>query len=191
MSSFAFIPDIAPATYADLEKLRPDQRGEIIFGELCMTPRPAFAHMHVVSVVGARLMGEFQFKSPSGAGGSWIFVHEPELRIGGDAIIPDIAAWRTERHEQIVGDYPSIAPDWVCEILSPSTAKRDWTSKADWYLQNGVQWYWIVDPRKKFVQCFKAGASQWEPVGEAAESAHANLDPFSELSLNIGEFWLN
>ncbi len=191
MSAFAFVPPIARATYADLESLRPDVRGEIVFGELCMTPRPALVHMHVASVIAGRLMGVYQFKGAGGSGGDWVFVHEPELRIEGDAIIPDIAGWRAERYRQISTDYPDVAPDWVCEILSPSTERRDWTTKADWYLQHGVRWYWIVDPRARSIECFEASGTLWQGVGKARAADTARLAPFAELALNVGEFWLD
>jgi Uma2 family endonuclease len=192
MSAFAFVPPIARATYSDLELLRPDVRGEIVYGEMCMTPRPDNRHARAAMVLAQALAPLDRSRYSGGGGGEgWLFLFEPELRIEGDAVIPDIAGWRAERYRQISTDYPDIAPDWVCEILSPFTERRDWTSKADWYLQHGVRWYWIVDPRARSIECFEASGTLWQSVGKARASDTARLAPFAELALNVGEFWLD
>src|SRR3989304_8389754 len=110
------------ATYADLLEVGEDKIAEIVDGDLYASPRPAIPHGVCMTSLAAELAGPFQF-GRGGPGGWWILV-EPELHLAADVLVPDLAGWRRERLQK-PPNAPAIdlAPDWVCEILSPSTER--------------------------------------------------------------------
>ena len=97
---------------------------EIGDGVLHVQPRPAPRHALAGSALGAVLMGPFGM-GRGGPGGWWI-LDEPELHFGDDVLVPDLAGWRRERMPELPdAAYFTLAPDWVCEVLSPSTRRID------------------------------------------------------------------
>src|ERR1700690_1278142 len=133
------------ATYEDLLAV-PDRRvAEIIDGVLVTMPRPAALHAWASSSLGGELHGPFM-RGRGGPGG-WILLDEPELHLHGDVLVPDLAGWRRERMPELP-DAPAfeLAPDWVCEVLSPSTAATDRAQKMPIYAREGVGHAWLVGP---------------------------------------------
>src|SRR5207253_1082001 len=117
---------------------------EIIDGELYTMPRPATPHAAAASALGEELGPPF--KRSRGGPGGWILLHEPELHLGRDIVSPDLAGWRRERMPLLPkAAYIELAPDWVCEVLSPSTQGRDRTIKLALYRREGVAHVWWVD----------------------------------------------
>jgi len=113
-----------PATYADLQALPEHVVGELISGELHISPRPAAPHTVAASRLGGGLSGPFD--EGRGGPGGWIILDEPELHFGEDVLVPDLAGWRRERMPRPPRAAAfTLAPDWVCEVLSPSTAALD------------------------------------------------------------------
>src|SRR5512142_1943672 len=108
------------ATYDDLLGLPSHVVGELLEGSLVVSPRPASRHARAASGLGGELHGPFQ-RGRGGPGG-WIILDEPELHLGGNVLVPDLAGWRRERMPQLpdVAAF-ELAPDWVCEVLSAST----------------------------------------------------------------------
>ena len=126
-----------PATYADLEALPDIVVAELVNGELHASPRPAPRHARAGSVLGGCLMPPFD--SGSGGPGGWWILFEPELRFGEDTVVPDLAGWRRHRMPRFPATaYFTVAPDWVCEVLSPSTARLDRVAKLQVYAREGV-----------------------------------------------------
>src|SRR2546430_2584694 len=131
-----------PATYADIEALAPNMVGEIIRGVLYANPRPAPRHARASSVLGGRIGGTFDWGE--GPGG-WIILDEPELHLGEDIIVPDIGGWRRERMPSLPeAAFFTQAPDWLCEVLSPSTAGADRAEKMPVYAREHVAHVWLV-----------------------------------------------
>ena len=145
-----------PATYADIEALPPNVVGEILFGRLVTHPRPARPHVHASSMLGYELIGPFT-KGLNGPGG-WHIYDEPEVHVNGHVVVPDIAGWRNER---LSDDFDvarfMIAPDWVCEFLSPSTQRHDKGEKRAVYSEIGVTHLWYIDPPEVFVTSIRTG----------------------------------
>ena len=113
-----------PATFDDLVKLPDNLVAEILHGELHASPRPALRHSRTERSLGSAIGGPYN-DGIGGPGGWWILA-EPELHLGADVLVPDLAGWRRTRMPEVPDAvYATIAPDWVCEILSPSTAKID------------------------------------------------------------------
>ena len=133
------------ATYDDLFNLPEHLIGEILHGQLITQPRPAPRHARRTSVIGAELMAPYD-KGRGGPGGWWI-LDEPELHLGPHILVPDLAGWRRERMPVFPETaYFTLAPDWVCEVLSPGTARIDRVVKMPLYAEQGVAWLWLVDP---------------------------------------------
>lgn len=177
-----------PATYADLEALPPHQVGEIIAGELYASPRPATPHALVASSLGGELIGPFQ-RARGGPGG-WIILYEPELHMGGDVLVPDLAGWRRERMPKLPR-VPALtqAPDWLCEVLSPSTRLRDRNKKLPAYAREGVRYVWFVDPDVRTLEVFRLEGPRYTLLGTYENEATVHAEPFEALALSLRVLW--
>jgi Uma2 family endonuclease len=177
-----------PATYADLEALPPHVVGEILTGELYASPRPAIPHAWASSRLGGLLLGAFDLAT-KGPGG-WTLLDEPELHLGPDVLVPDVAGWRRER-------LPApprlaalkLAPDWVCELLSPSTEARDRVLKLPIYAREGVEFVWLVDPDVRTLEVFHLTGPHYTLLASYAENAPVRAEPFATLEFSLGVLW--
>ena len=112
------------AEYRDLFELPEHVIGEILNGQLITQPRSAPKHARASSIVGSELVGPYD-QGRGGPGGWWI-LDEPEMHLGPHILVPDLAGWRRERMPALPDEaYFALAPDWVCEVLSPGTARID------------------------------------------------------------------
>ena len=176
------------ATYADIEALPENMVGQIIDGELIAMSRPASPHAVAHSTIGALLLTTFQVGQR--APGGWWIVNEPELHFGEDVLVPDIAGWRRERMPQMRRvPFFTLAPDWVCEVLSPSTASLDRKRKREIYAREGVEYVWLVDPGTRTLEVFRRQESQWVALGTYSGEARVRAEPFEALELDLGALW--
>jgi Uma2 family endonuclease len=184
------------ATYADLEAVPPNMVAELIGGVLHTLPRPAPRHARVSSRLGGELVGPFDI-GKSGPGG-WVILDEPELHFPDpsapgeiDAVVPDLAGWRVERMPELPDTaYFTLAPDWVCEVLSPSTAKLDREEKLPLYAREGVRWAWLVDPIACALEVFVLGAERrWRAAGVHRGEARVRVEPFDAIELDLTLLW--
>jgi Uma2 family endonuclease len=176
------------ATYADLEAVPPHLVAELVDGELYVSPRPASTHARAAGRLYGQLEGPFDLGR--GGPGGWLLLFEPELHLGEDVLVPDIAAWRRERMPEmpeVVGF--TLAPDWVCEVLSPSTAKLDRDKKMKVYAREGVRHLWLVDPLRQELEVYELEGSRWEPRGTHTGQARVHAEPFTPLLLELGVLW--
>ncbi len=178
-----------PATYADLEALPSHVVGELVAGELHATPRPAMPHALASSSLLYELVGPFQRKL--GGPGGWLIVHEPELHLGGDVLIPDLAGWRLERlpEEELRATAVKLAPDWLCEVLSPSTEALDRAGKLDAYAREGVRHVWLVNPTLRTLEVFRLQGSHYLLLGTHTGEATVRAEPFDALALQLRVLW--
>jgi Uma2 family endonuclease len=178
------------ATYEDLYSIPENMTGEIVDGELIVTPRPARSHVYAASVLGTKVAAPYQFGEGGGPGG-WIILIEPEVGLGKDIFVPDLAGWREERFpESEDHNWISVAPDWICEILSPATAKNDKTEKMPAYARSGVLYVWLIDPIAKTLDVFRLESGRWVVIGLHAEDDKVRAEPFSEVEIDLGSLWL-
>ena len=176
------------ATYADLEAVPPNLVAEIIDGELVTHPRPAPRHGVASSVLGMKLGESFQLGG-DGPGG-WIFIDEPELHLGPHVVVPDIAGWRRERFAVMPETaYIETVPDWVCEVLSGSTERRDRTSKRRIYAEAGVRHLWLIDPRFQLLEVFVLTDGHWLLTGTWSSNDAVSAHPFDALSFSLADLW--
>ena len=177
-----------PATYADLEALPPHVVGEIVAGELYASPRPASRHAVVSSCLGGELIGPFG-RGRGGPGG-WILLDEPELHLAEDVLVPDLAGWRRERMPQVpdVAAF-TLAPDWVCEVLSPSTRTLDRKAKLPVYAREGVPHVWLMDPRTLTLEVFALVDGHYTALLTHTGTAPVRAVPFDAVSLDLPFIW--
>jgi Uma2 family endonuclease len=176
------------ATYDDVLKAPEHLVAEIIDGELHTSPRPASPHALAASSLGDELISPFQ-KRRGGPGGWWILI-EPELHLQSDVLVPDLAGWRVER----MPEYPNtpffkLAPDWLCEVLSPSTAYLDRTKKLGVYARERVPCVWLIDPINKTLEVLRLDGSTW--IVHANYGAHDRIRaiPFDAIEIDLGYLW--
>jgi Uma2 family endonuclease len=177
-----------PATYADLEALPEHVVGELIAGELYVSPRPAAPH----TVAGSRLGGELsvRFDRGSGGPGGWIILFEPELHFGEDVLVPDFAGWRRERMPRPPRTAAfTLAPDWVCEVLSPSTAALDRGVKLPVYAREGVRHVWFVDPEARTLEVLQLEGGRSMLLATYTGLARVRAEPFEAIELELAFLW--
>lgn len=181
-------PAKKPATYQDVVDAPPNMVAEILDGDLSLSPRPAYGHSFVSSGVGMDLGNPFQ-RGRGGPGGWWI-LDEPEIHLGPDVLVPDLAGWRKERMPEF-RDVPwtDLRPDWVCEVLSPSTRRIDLVQKARIYARAGVPWLWFADPVARVVEVRQLRDGQWVIQQTADGTEPARLPPFEAIELNPGDWF--
>jgi Uma2 family endonuclease len=176
------------ATYEDVLNAPEDKVAEILDGELFLSPRPAMPHVGVQAAIQGSLWSRFDGgeRRPTG----WIVVTEPELHLGTAVIVPDVAAWRRERLPSLP-DRPwlDLAPDWVCEVLSPTTERADRGRKLRVYAAAGVAHAWLVKPSDRTLEVLRLREGAWTLVGVWEDAAVIRVEPFDALDLELGRLW--
>jgi len=176
------------ATYEDLLAVPAHLVAELINGALITNPRPAARHARAASSLGGELYGPFD-RGKGGPGG-WILLDEPELHLRGDVLVPDLAGWRRQRMPELPDTAAfDLAPDWVCEVLSPSTAATDRAEKMPIYAREGVPHLWLVDPLAKTLEACRLENDRWTVLGTWRDDARVRVEPFAELELELAELW--
>ena len=176
------------ATYQDVLDAPPNMVAEVVGGALYTHPRPAMPHAWAASGLGGTLSQPFNF-GRGGPGGWWIVV-EPELHLGEDIVVPDLAGWRRENMpEYPVAAYCSQAPDWACEVLSPSTCALDKGPKQAIYAREGVAHLWFVDPDARTLAAFSLRGGDYALIGERAGDDPVSLPPFDAIGFSLGDLW--
>jgi len=177
-----------PATYDDLVKLPDNLVAEIVGGELHASPRPAPPHAEAGAVVGAGLVPPFHL-GRGGPGGWWI-LYEPELHLGPDVLVPDWAGWRRARMPHLPKTaYFPLAPDWVCEILSPSTSALDRVQKLTIYGREYVSFAWLIDPLARTLEVLRLDGGCWTILAAHAGTDVVRAEPFTEIELELPALW--
>jgi Uma2 family endonuclease len=176
------------ATYEDVLNAPENKVAEILDGELFLSPRPAPAHALAHFSLGA-LIGNPFHHGIGGPGGWWI-LNEPELHLGENVLVPDLAGWRRERMAAMPHEaYFTLPPDWVCEVLSPSTTRIDRLRKLPIYAAAGVPFAWLVDPLERIVEALQLRDGAWSIVAAHGDTEVARLAPFGALALQIARLW--
>jgi Uma2 family endonuclease len=177
------------ATYDDLIAVPENFVAEIFDGELYATPRPSIPHAHAASVLAIEVGGPFH-RGRNGPGGWWVLV-EPELHLGADVLVPDVAAWRRSRMPAMPSDaYLILPPDWVCEVLSPATESIDRSKKLSIYAREGVAHAWLVNPALRLLEVMSLAAERWSLVAPYQGDAKMRAEPFEEIELELAALWV-
>jgi Uma2 family endonuclease len=181
------------ATYDDVLAAPEHQVAEILDGELFLSPRPASPHARASSILGSELTGPFDRipSDPARPGGWWI-LDEPELHLAQDVVVPDIAGWRRERMPRIPdAAWFDLAPDWLCETLSPSTANIDRTRKLRIYAREGVRHVWLVDPLARTLEVLSLEEGRWVIAETHAGDDVVRAAPFAAVEIELARLWID
>jgi Uma2 family endonuclease len=176
------------ATYEDLVELPDHLVAEIVDGRLHASPRPAMPHTLAASILGGVLGPPFHERI-GGPGGWWI-LDEPELHFTADVLVPDLGGWRRERMPKLPSTAAiSLAPDWVCEVASPSTERLDRVEKLPVYAREGVGHVWLVNPLSRTLEVFRRDGSTWTLVVAHGGGGMVRVEPFDAIEWELGRLW--
>jgi Uma2 family endonuclease len=187
-------PTRRPAKLEDLLAVPEDLVGEIMDGELVVTPQLGAQG----GFTRAALLGELDRRRGGAEGGGsagwWIF-DGPRLRLGANVLVPDLTGWRRQRMPRPPQNNNAgkptfeLPPDWACEVLSPSTAVIDRTRKLDIYARHGVCWLWLVDAVHRTVEVLWLEGDEWVIAGNFGGDQRARLPPFDSIELELAHLW--
>ena len=177
------------ASYEDIIALPENLVGEILHGQLHTHPRPAPKHAHAYSALGYSLGGPFS--GGYGGPGGWWILDEPELHLGADVVVPDLAGWRREGMPELpTTAWFELAPDWACEILSPSTARIDRAVKMPLYAREGVQHLWLVDPDARTLEVYRLQPDgHWLLHRTLTQDDAVSEPPFDAITFRLDVLW--
>lgn len=182
------VPAKKVASYQDVLDAPEHWVAEILDGDLHLSPRPAKRH----AVALAALHDELgpPFRRGRGGPGGWIILEEPELHLAADILVPDLAGWRVQRMPVLDDQaYFTEVPDWIAEVLSPATAKRDRTDKLRIYAREGVRWAWLVDPSHRTLEVLRLQDQQWLLLGAWRDDERVRAEPFDAIELELSTLW--
>lgn len=176
------------ATYEDVLAAPPHMVAELVNGALHLQPRPAARHGFAGSRLGMEVGGPFD-RGRGGPGGWWI-IFEPELHLGENVLVPDIAGWRREN----MPEFPNtaafeITPNWVCEVLSRSTRQFDLVEKRDLYGEVGVEHLWFVDPNARTLEAFVNRDGAWTLITALKNDDKVSVPPFDAIEFELSALW--
>ena len=177
-----------PATYDDLLKVPDTKVAELINGTLYEFARPGTTHLSATSALG-EILGP-PFKQGKGGPGGWVILDEPELHLGADILVPDLAGWRREQMPELPdAPFLTLAPDWVCEVLSPSTAALDRSERLPIYGTHGVKYVWFIDPSIRTLEVLKRDGDRWQVLVVFSGDGPVRAEPFEAIELALSDLW--
>jgi Uma2 family endonuclease len=178
------------ATYQDVLDAPEHMIAEIIAGELHLSPRPGMPATRIGSSIGQKLGYLFEDGGGGSDAGGWQILWEPELHLGDEIVVPDLAGWRVERLDVVPEDaFLTLPPDWVCEVLSKSTEKIDRTEKMPLYASVGIPHAWLVHPRKRTLEAFRRHEATWLSIGLFKDTDRVRIEPFDAIELDLAALW--
>jgi Uma2 family endonuclease len=178
-------------TYADYVKFKFDYMVELIRGRIFkMSPAPRIAHQKISTNL-TRLIANFLENKTCQV------YHAPI-----DVILPiaskkDYNATTVVQPDLVIICNPAIiqetgcfgVPDFLIEILSPSTAKKDYQNKYDVYEEAGVNEYWIVSPEALTVEIFVLENKKYKRVGTFLDGDIIGSVTLPGLEINVDEIF--
>jgi Uma2 family endonuclease len=174
------------ATYDDLREVPDHFVAEMFDGDLYVSPRPALLHANAATGLASEIRSSFHRRSPGG----WVILVQPELHFGRDVLVPYVAGWRRERLPDVPAEaYLTLAPDWICEVLSPSTVSLDRSKKLRIYAREGVGHAWLVDPLAQTLEVLSLDAGNWKHAGQYQGAARVRVVPFDVIELDLRTLW--
>lgn len=182
------VPARRAATYEDVLATPAHLVAQVVGGVLETQARPGGRHQYAVSGINDEIGPPF--RRGRGGPGGWLILEEPELHLGHEILVPDLAGWRSLRAPSLDGAYFDVAPDWVCEVLSPSTQRFDRVQKLPVYAREAVKHAWLVDPLAKTLEVFRLESGRWSLLNAFAENERVRAEPFDAIELDLSLLWV-
>jgi len=174
--------------YKELCDLPQNVVGQILNGELVVSPRPAPKHSIASSGLGGKLFDPYQ--SGKGGPGGWWILDEAEVHLDGHVFVPDLAGWKKERVPKLPeAAYFEISPDWVCEVVSPSSGRHDRVTKMNLYAQFNIPYYWLIDPQNRTLEVFALEGERWILNSSFGKDDKVSAQPFDAIEFDLGDLW--
>lgn len=102
-----------------------------------------------------------------------------------------MAGWKKERFPfEEESNWISVAPDWICEVLSPGTLRKDKIIKMPIYGRYKVKYFWLIDPQAKTLDVLRLEGGNWVVAGLFYENDKVRAQPFEETEIDLAELWL-
>lgn len=180
------------ATFADMATLEAEGRCiELVGGGIVDKASPSAAHADAQGALAALLRPRFHRQDGDEPPGGWWILPEVDIAFGlHDVLRPDVAGWRRARVPVRPSSYPvDVSPDWVCEVLSPSTAHRDLGVKREIYHRHEVAHYWVVDVEKQILLVYRREPAGYTLVLSAGPGERVRAEPFDACSLDMDELF--
>jgi Uma2 family endonuclease len=180
------------ATYDDLMRLPEDVHGEVLDGVVRTLPGALPEHGRVQRSLSRYVGGPFDDDDGGGGPGGWWILIETDVRFSPYQIVrPDVVGWRRARLESPWGKRPiDTTPDWICEVVSPTSRRRDRIDKSRLYLASGVPHYWLVDPEERTLECYTVHDGYWLQTGVYEDScAEARIPPFESVVIPVARLF--
>ncbi|AYO81299.1 Uma2 family endonuclease [Methylobacterium brachiatum] len=179
---------VRQATYADLEAVPDHLVAEIVDGALethgSLPPVQGAAAFSLAAILGAHTSRRRD--DPD----AWIYMSKPELRFGPQVVVPDLAGWRRERMPTEPEDaFIETSPDWVCEILSPSTIRLDRGRKRRIYGEAGVKFLWLLDSAAGTLEGFALADGRWLLLDTVLRGETVAIPPFDAVPFPLDDLF--
>lgn len=179
------------ATIEDWLAIPEERRAELVGGRIVYQGMPGPVHGRTQGAIISLVRGSYD-RRPAGAGrpGGWWLSMEVDMEIAGLGCRPDVLGWRRDKHttlpEPDARGVVTSVPDWICEVLSPSTAHVDLGEKRLGYHRAGVEHYWIADPHNATLTVLRRTADGYliELVAGRGDSVRAQ--PFAAVEIDVG-----
>ena len=178
------------ASYQDVLDAPDNMVAQIINGEVYLHARPSDLHAWASGILYLQLMQRFGLDESGDGLGDWVILIEPELHLGADVLVPDIGGWLAENYpRRRINPWFRVVPDWVCEVLSPTTRNKDLGKKRDIYARDGVPYLWVVDPVARKLQVSALADGKWHEVSTMANAETVSAPPFETMKIPLARLW--
>lgn len=174
------------AGYDDIISAPDDKIAESVGGDLYLSPRPRMRHSHATAALTSSLHSEFHHDRADG----WWILYEPEVWLFGDVLVPDLAGWKRTRLPELPdASGVEIPPDWICEVLSPSTERFDRNMKLPLYAHHGVSHAWVVDLTQRRLEIYERDKTEWRLLGRHSGITVVSAPPFEAAPIDLSALW--
>ncbi|WP_158623829.1 Uma2 family endonuclease [Corallococcus llansteffanensis] len=151
--------------------------GEALDGVLYISSPPTARSKGLTSLLG---------RAPAG----WWWTAAPRLLMGQDVLVPDLAGWVGGRPATMgPGAFIDHRPDWICEVLSPASAKLDLATKLPRYARAGIQHAWVINPVNHVLEVFRLDHERWVLKHAFVGEERVRAEPFEGVELALSPFW--
>lgn len=180
----------SPVTILDWLRVPETVRSEFIDGNVVLYAAPPPDHGDVLAGVVAALGPSFRRGGGSRLGGWWLTT-EVDLELDGIGCRPDLIGWRRDRHPTLPRPdrrgLTTSVPDWICEVLSPSTASIDLGRKRIAYFRAGVAHYWLADPDRRCITVLRRTEQGYVIDNVVNAGERARLVPFDAIEIDLDD----
>ena len=84
----------------------------------------------------------------------------------------------------------TLAPDWICEVLSASTEALDRGKKLHIYAREGVAHAWLLDPLRQTLEVLSLESGKWTLLDSHEGRGSVRAAPFAAIELELGALWI-